>query len=172
MPDSVHLSRLIADLRKLENVLLPLHIPHFFHKCLSDLKQNPPGFSSLIKPSRVVLGFGMGARVLSPLYDFGFGISSIMTRFSPDFLFPLERLLSLSEDFLFGFMLIDNRTIKSIIDLRHLSLINNRMVTGVLGPGGIWGQVQGVGSDNWGTKSQPRAGLHSRAARTHARRAF
>ena len=25
----------------------------------------------------------------------------------------------------------------------------------VLGPGGIWGQVQGVGSDPWGTRSQP-----------------
>ena len=26
----------------------------------------------------------------------------------------------------------------------------------VLGPGGIWGQVQGgVGSDHWGTTSQP-----------------
>ena len=26
---------------------------------------------------------------------------------------------------------------------------------GVLGPGGIWGRVQGVGSDPWGTRSQP-----------------
>ena len=26
---------------------------------------------------------------------------------------------------------------------------------GVLGPGGIWGRVQGVGSDHWGTRSQP-----------------
>ena len=25
----------------------------------------------------------------------------------------------------------------------------------VLGPGGIWGRVQGVGSDHWGTRSQP-----------------
>ena len=25
----------------------------------------------------------------------------------------------------------------------------------VLGPGGIWGRVQGVGSDHWGTSSQP-----------------
>ena len=25
----------------------------------------------------------------------------------------------------------------------------------VLGPGGIWGRVQGVGSDPWGTRSQP-----------------
>ena len=117
---SVHLSRLITDLCKLENVLLPLHIPHFFHKCLSDLKQNPPGFSSLIKPIRVVLGFGMGARVLSPLYDFGFGISSIMTRFSPDFLFPLERLLSLSEDFLFGFMLIVGAPRNCLIEIRYV----------------------------------------------------
>ena len=36
-----------------------------------------------------------------------------------------------------------------------ISLINNRMVTGVLGPGGIWGWVQGVGSDHWDTRSQP-----------------
>ena len=26
---------------------------------------------------------------------------------------------------------------------------------GVVGPGGIWGRVQGVGSDHWGTSSQP-----------------
>ena len=26
---------------------------------------------------------------------------------------------------------------------------------GVVGPGGIWGQVQGVGSDHWGASSQP-----------------
>ena len=25
----------------------------------------------------------------------------------------------------------------------------------VVGPGGIWGRVQGVGSDHWGTKSHP-----------------
>ena len=25
----------------------------------------------------------------------------------------------------------------------------------VLGPGGIWGRVQGVGSHHWGTRSQP-----------------
>ena len=25
----------------------------------------------------------------------------------------------------------------------------------VLGPGGVWGRVQGVGSDHWGTRSQP-----------------
>ena len=25
----------------------------------------------------------------------------------------------------------------------------------VVGPGGIWGQVQGVGSDHWGTRSHP-----------------
>ena len=37
----------------------------------------------------------------------------------------------------------------------QLSLLNNRMVTGVVGPGGIWGRVQGVGSDHWGTRSQP-----------------
>ena len=36
-----------------------------------------------------------------------------------------------------------------------LSLSNNRMGTDVLGPGGIWGRVQGVGSDHWGTRSQP-----------------
>ena len=35
------------------------------------------------------------------------------------------------------------------------SLINNWMVTEVVGPGGIWGWVQGVGSDHWGTRSQP-----------------
>ena len=43
---------------------------------------------------------------------------------------------------------------------------------GVLGPGGIWGRVQGVGSDHWGTRSQPSLGLHPRAARTRAKRAF
>ena len=42
------------------------------------------------------------------------------------------------------------------------------MVTGVLGPGGIWGWVQGVGSDHWGTRSQPWAGPHLRAARMRA----
>ena len=31
---------------------------------------------------------------------------------------------------------------------------------GVLGPGGIWGQVQGVGSDNYGTSSLPSLRLH------------
>ena len=35
------------------------------------------------------------------------------------------------------------------------SLFNNRMGRGVVGPGGIWGRVQGVGSDHWGTRSQP-----------------
>ena len=35
------------------------------------------------------------------------------------------------------------------------SLINNWMVTEVVGPGGIWGWVQGVGSDPLGTRSQP-----------------
>ena len=35
----------------------------------------------------------------------------------------------------------------------------------VLGPGGIWGQVQGVGSDHWGTRSLPSLAPHSRAAR-------
>ena len=29
-----------------------------------------------------------------------------------------------------------------------LSLTNNRMGRGVLGPGGVWGRVQGVGSDH------------------------
>ena len=43
---------------------------------------------------------------------------------------------------------------------------------GVLGPGGIWGRVQGVGSDHWGTRSLPSLGLHPRAARTRAKRAF
>ena len=40
-----------------------------------------------------------------------------------------------------------------------ISLSNNRMGREVVGPGGIWGRVQGVGSDHWGTGSQPRAGL-------------
>ena len=35
-----------------------------------------------------------------------------------------------------------------------ISFFNNWMGTGVLGPGGIWGRVQGVGSDHWGTTSQ------------------
>ena len=34
------------------------------------------------------------------------------------------------------------------------SLINNWIVTGVVGPGGNWGQVQGVGPDHQGTRSQ------------------
>ena len=38
----------------------------------------------------------------------------------------------------------------------------------VVGPGGIWGRVQGVGSDPWGTNSQPSLGLHPCAARTRA----
>ena len=42
----------------------------------------------------------------------------------------------------------------------------------VLGPGGIWGRVQGVGSDPWGTNSQPSMRLHPRAARMRAKRAF
>ena len=41
-----------------------------------------------------------------------------------------------------------------------------------LGPGGIWGRVQGVGSDHWGTRSLPSLALHPRAARTRAKRAF
>ena len=32
-----------------------------------------------------------------------------------------------------------------------VSLLNKWMVTGVVGPGGIWGWVQDVGSDPWGT---------------------
>ena len=52
------------------------------------------------------------------------------------------------------------------------SLINNWMGREDLGPGGIWGRVQGVGSDHWGTRSQPLMGLHPRAARTRAKRAF
>ena len=43
---------------------------------------------------------------------------------------------------------------------------------GVLGPGGIWGRVQGVGSHPWGTNSQPSMRLHPRAAQTRAKRAF
>ena len=43
---------------------------------------------------------------------------------------------------------------------------------GVLGPGGIWGQVQGVGSNHWGTRSLPSLGLHPREAQTRAKRAF
>ena len=35
------------------------------------------------------------------------------------------------------------------------SFFNNRMGTEVVGPGGIWGRVQGVGSGHWGTRSQP-----------------
>ena len=35
------------------------------------------------------------------------------------------------------------------------SLTNNRMGREVVGPGGTWGRVQGVGSDHWGTSSQP-----------------
>ena len=42
----------------------------------------------------------------------------------------------------------------------------------VLGPGGIWGRVQGVGSDHWGTRSLPSLGHHPRAARSRAKRAF
>ena len=33
------------------------------------------------------------------------------------------------------------------------------MGRGVVGPGGIWGRVQGVGSDHWGTRSHPWTGL-------------
>ena len=33
-----------------------------------------------------------------------------------------------------------------------------------LGPGGIWGRVQGAGSDPWGTRSQPWGRFHPRAA--------
>ena len=44
---------------------------------------------------------------------------------------------------------------KSICSDMDVSLINNWMGREVLGPGGIWGWVQGVGSDHWGTKSQP-----------------
>ena len=36
-----------------------------------------------------------------------------------------------------------------------VSLFNNRMGRGVVGPGDIWGRVQGVGSDHWGTSSPP-----------------
>ena len=32
-----------------------------------------------------------------------------------------------------------------------ISFLNNRMVTDVVGIGGICGRVQGVGSDHWGT---------------------
>ena len=42
----------------------------------------------------------------------------------------------------------------------------------VLGSGGIWGRVQGVGSDHWGTSSLPSLGLHPFAVRTRAKRAF
>ena len=34
-----------------------------------------------------------------------------------------------------------------ISDKEDTSLLNNRMGRGDLGPGGIWGRVQGVGSD-------------------------
>ena len=37
----------------------------------------------------------------------------------------------------------------------EISLTNNRMGRGGLGPGGVWGRVQGVGSDHWSTRSQP-----------------
>ena len=41
--------------------------------------------------------------------------------------------------------------------LAPISFFNNRVGTEVVGPGpgGIWGRVQGVGSDHWGTRSQP-----------------
>ena len=40
-------------------------------------------------------------------------------------------------------------------EIQQTSLTNNRMGREELGPGGIWGRVQGVGSDHWGTSSQP-----------------
>ena len=43
---------------------------------------------------------------------------------------------------------------------------------GVLGPGGIWGRVQGAGSDHWGTRSLPSLPHHPRTARSRAKRAF
>ena len=52
------------------------------------------------------------------------------------------------------------------------SLINNWMGRGDLGPGGIWGRVQGVGSNHWGTRSLPSLAHHPRAARSRAKRAF
>ena len=55
---------------------------------------------------------------------------------------------------------------------KSMSFLNNRMGRGVVGPAGIWGRVQGVGSEHWGTRSQPWAELHPRAARTRAKRAF
>ena len=36
------------------------------------------------------------------------------------------------------------------ICITNKSFFNNRLVGGVLRPGGIWGRVQGVGSDHWG----------------------
>ena len=52
------------------------------------------------------------------------------------------------------------------------SLSNNWMGREVLGPGGIWGRVQGLGSDHWGTRSLPSLAHHPRAARSRAKRAF
>ena len=45
------------------------------------------------------------------------------------------------------------------------------MGTEVVGPGGIWGQVQGVGSDHWATRSLPSLAL-IRAQRGRARSAL
>ena len=41
------------------------------------------------------------------------------------------------------------------ISLMYVSFLNNRMGRGVVGPGGIWGRVKGVGSYHWGIRSQP-----------------
>ena len=56
--------------------------------------------------------------------------------------------------------------------LMAVSLINNWMGREDLGARGIWGRVQGVGSDHWGTRSLPSLAHHPRAARSRAKRAF
>ena len=69
-------------------------------------------------------------------------------------------------------MLLTHHSNQLIVRKLSLSLINNWMGRGVVGPGGIWGWVQGVGSDHWGIRSLPSLALHLRAARTRAKRAF
>ena len=60
---------------------------------------------------------------------------------------------------------------KVLLESRHPYLIIG-WGDEVLGPGGIWGRVQDVGSDHWGTRSLPSLAHHPRAARSRAKRAF
>ena len=84
------------------------------------------------------------------------------TKFSQDFLFLGWWFFSFPKK-IPTLLLYDGTNICLLTTITHPYLIIG-WEDEVLGPGDIWGRVQGVGSDHWGTRSLPSLGLHPREA--------